>query len=191
MLSGNRSQLALESQISEVDERLGLRALGFFVIWVGGTCYGVREPDATWLACSFDEVRRRIERRNAHNLFFADEFSAEQIAIAYRHAFYFEYDKNEVFCGLPVTEFKQNILANHIVWAPDGDAAFDDGGYVLHIDDHETVRLIAFRSLPGGPSDMTEFNEIRLAAEDFSDILQKWSHGFETEWQKALNAPLQ
>jgi hypothetical protein len=37
------------------------------------------------------------------------------------------------------------IYSRHILWAPDGDAAFDDGSYILQFDVDERVRLIAFK----------------------------------------------
>jgi hypothetical protein len=50
----------LELGITEAYARLGFRALGFFVIDVGGRGYGVRSPNATMLACSFDQVKKHI-----------------------------------------------------------------------------------------------------------------------------------
>ena len=64
---GNRSVFAIESCITTIYEGLSQRALGFFVIYIDGVCYGVRSPDATLLACSFDAVQRRILRRGTHN----------------------------------------------------------------------------------------------------------------------------
>jgi hypothetical protein len=54
-------------------ERLGFLALGFFVIHIGGRCYGVRAQDATMLACSFSKVERRIAERGLHTAPFAAE----------------------------------------------------------------------------------------------------------------------
>jgi hypothetical protein len=60
MMIGNPGIFAIESEISRAYERLGLRALGFFVLHVGGRRYGVYEPEATMLANSFDDVQERI-----------------------------------------------------------------------------------------------------------------------------------
>lgn len=60
MIIGNPSIFAIESTITRAYERQSLRALGFFVIHVRGHCYGVRSPDSTFLACSYDEVLRRL-----------------------------------------------------------------------------------------------------------------------------------
>src|ERR1700677_668580 len=63
MMFGHPSIFAIESAVTEAYEQLSLRALGFFVIYVGGHSYGLRSPGSTMLACSFDAVRRRIADR--------------------------------------------------------------------------------------------------------------------------------
>ena len=47
-----------------------------------------------------------------------------------------------------------------IVWAPDGDEAFDDGSYVLQVESGDQVRLIAFVGTPDflyDPSSLATF----------------------------------
>jgi len=73
VIVGNPAALALESGITEAYARLSFRALGFFVIHVGGRSYGVRSSDATMLACSFDQVKKRIVDRGGHTAAFATE----------------------------------------------------------------------------------------------------------------------
>jgi hypothetical protein len=58
MIVGDPSVFAIESEITRAYERLSFRALGYFVIYVCGRSYGVRAPDATMLACSFDAVEK-------------------------------------------------------------------------------------------------------------------------------------
>ena len=57
---------AIESGISEAYEHPSLRGLGFFQIRLAGIAYGVRSMDATLLACSFDEVAKRVRDRGTH-----------------------------------------------------------------------------------------------------------------------------
>src|SRR5436309_2282097 len=52
MIKGTPFTFAIESHIDQAYENVGLRALGYFVIHIGGLCYGVRELNATLLACS-------------------------------------------------------------------------------------------------------------------------------------------
>jgi len=39
--------------------------MGFFLLHVNNKVYGIRDPEATLLGCSFDEVSRRIKMRGA------------------------------------------------------------------------------------------------------------------------------
>jgi hypothetical protein len=87
---GSPSVLAVESSITRAYERLSCRALGFFVIHVGGRCYGGRSVDATMMACSFDEVESRIALRGSHSVPFASEPDAGKIADRFRSALYAE-----------------------------------------------------------------------------------------------------
>lgn len=117
------------------------KALGFFLIHVAGKSYGVRAPDASLLACSFDEVVRRVGFRGKHTAPFSD---AEALAVArsFREAIYDVTAPTATSVGMSYLEFEEIVRSNHIVWAPDGDEAFDDGSYVLQFDTRDGVRLI-------------------------------------------------
>jgi hypothetical protein len=186
MIVGNPSTFAIESRITNAYERLSLRALGYFVIHVGGRCYGVRKPDATMLACSFDEVQDRIACRRKYTAPFASEADAGEIAEAFRNAIYGEHQKESYF-GIPLAEFCTLFYTrvNDRMWAPDGDEAFDDSSFVLHFDVGDRVRLIAFKSDDDYGHDPTTLRDVWLAADDFYRILQEWRDGFEAEWVAA------
>lgn len=205
MLIGDPSEFAIESCISIAYEELGARALGFFVIHIGGRCYGVREPDASWLACSFDTVAERIAQRGTHTAPFTDERDAGKIADAYRDAIYAPDQENEEFFGLPHSEFRDCFYSKLLVWASDGDEAFDDGSYVLQFDVGDRVRLIGFglrrreEDYPHDPAakktydwefhcyhhDPATLREVWLEADKFYKILQTWRDAFEVEWKAA------
>ena len=57
MLIGDTQEFAIKSFIFKAYARLSFRALGFFVIHVGGRRYGVYESNATMLANSLDGLR--------------------------------------------------------------------------------------------------------------------------------------
>ena len=181
MIVGQPSIFAIESGITEAYERLSFRALGFFVIHVGGQRYGVYKPDATLLACSFDEVGDRISRRVELTAPFAAELDAGKIADAVCNAIYAE-EPDEGFFGIPQPEFRDLIYSNHLLWVPDGDEAFDDGSYVLQFDVEDRVRLIAFKTDEGYRHDPKTLSAVWLAADDFYQILQHWHDAFEAEW---------
>ena len=139
MRIGDPSSLAIESGITQAYTRLSLRALGFCVLHVGGTRYGVYKPDATALANSFDEVERRISFRGSHTASLAIEPDAGEIANAYINAAYAD-EQRESYFGIPLLQFLDLIYTNRLTWAPDGDEAFDDGSYVLQFDVADQVR---------------------------------------------------
>jgi hypothetical protein len=125
LIIGNPSIIGIESSITRAYERLSFRALGFFVIHVGGRCYGVKSPDATLLANSFDEVERRVAMRGSHAVPFATEADAGKIADSFRNAIYADRQQESYF-DIPRSEFSQMIHSRNIMWALDGDEAFDD-----------------------------------------------------------------
>lgn len=180
MIVGDPSILAIESHITHAFERLSLRALGFFVLHVGGLSYGRRSADSTMLANSFDEVRNRLAMRGAHVVPFVGEADAGSIADAFRNAIYGEHRMTSYF-GIPLPQFSEMFYSKQIIWAPDGDAAFDDGSYVLQFDVKDCVRVVAFKSA-GYSYDPATLRDMYLAADDFYPLLQKWSDGFESEW---------
>ena len=141
MIAGDKSLFAIESEISQAYAQLSFRARGFFVIYIKGLRYGLYSNDATFLACSFDEVRNRITRRGNHSAPFSAETNAGCIADAFREVVYDPSRKAGQYFGILANEFRAIINTNHIMWAPDGDQAFDDGSYVLHFDVGDRVRL--------------------------------------------------
>jgi hypothetical protein len=181
LIIGNPFVFAVESSIMQAYERLSFRALGFFVIYVGGRCYGKHELDSTMLACSYDEVERRIAKRGSHTAPFATESDAGKIADAFRNALYAENQRESHF-GIPLADFRDMIRSKRIMWAPDGDEAFDDGSYVLQFDVQDRVRLIAFKSGEGYLIDPAVLSDVWLPAEDFYYVLQRWHDAFEGEW---------
>ena len=186
MLIGNTSTFAIESQITRAYAQLSLRALGYFVIHLCGHCYGVNSPDATMLACSLNEVNDRIGRRGKHTAPFADKPSAGEIAHAIRDAIYAPDAEGKHFFGLPHAMFERMIFSNHLMWAPDGDEAFDDGSCVLHFDVGDRVRLVAFKSSRNSDHrEPTTISSIWLPADEYYSILEQWRDAFETECMTA------
>jgi hypothetical protein len=186
MIIGDPASFAIESGISIAYEELGAVALGFFVIHIGGRCYGVHEPDATWLACSFNEVEERISRRGSHTAPFAVEPDAGKIADAYRDAVFAADQETNIFFGISQLEFSSRFHSQKFVWAPDGDEAFDDGSYALQFDVGDRVRLIGFKSDPGGyHHNPATLRDVWLETDKFYGILQSWRDAFKSEWMAA------
>lgn len=186
MLIGSPSVFAIESNITTAYDRLSLRALGYFVLHIAGNCYGQYQPDATMLACSYDAVIQRISARGKHIAPFASESNAVQIAEAFRQAIYSQYPADNYF-GIPLADFVTFFSASgaDIMWAPDGDEAFDDHSYVLQFDWGNQVRLIAFKSGKNTWVEQNTLTDLWLKAEDFYHILKTWHEAFHAEWTSA------
>jgi len=183
MIIGNPDLFAIESVITEAYERLGLRGLGYFVIHVAGGNYGVKEPDATMLACSFDEVGRRLAERGSHVPIFPIDANAGEIAHAFIRTGYTICEEGEQFFGMSAPQFRE--ATKRLEWAPDGDAAFDDGSYVLQVEDAKNVRLIAYVSTPEYAYAPATLREVWLSSEVFYETLRSWRDCFEAEWVSA------
>lgn len=180
MIVRDPSRFAIESEIVDAYERLSLRALGSFMIHVAGCRFGVPDLKATMLACSFEAVQRRLTNRGKHEASFATE-SAAGIADAFRGAHYSEAPSASYF-EIPLAYFQESFYSADLIWAPDGDQAFDDGSYVLQFDVGDQVRLVAFRSVVGNVHHPGTLAEVWLPAAEFYVALEQWRDRFESEW---------
>jgi Immunity protein 42 len=181
MTVGDTSLFAIESEITRAFEKPSWRGLGFFVIHVGGQSYGIKSPGQSMLACSFDEVGARITGRGTHHAPFA-EAAAIEIANAYTSAIYLDNDGKEMYFGMSEAEFTKTLSSKSLVWAPDGDEAFDDGSYVLQFDVDDRVRLIAFKR-PESLVDPASVREVWLSSDTFYNALREWRDTFVAEWE--------
>lgn len=183
---GNTLNFAIESCITQALENLSQRALGYFVIHVGGNSYGVHAPEATLLACSLDAVQRRIVRRGMHHMSFGADANALNVAEAVLAVTYDDVSPDTVFFGMLSDEFRHALISSEIVWAPDGDAAFDDGGHVLQFDVGDQVRLIAFINPTHRDDVASSLTEVWIGAEEFYGCLDQWQCQFQVEWMAAI-----
>ena len=177
MMVGKPSIFAIESCIKTAYSRLGFRALGSFLIHIQGHRYGVQDPEATMLACSFDEVERRIKNRGMHTAPLLVKLSPSEIAETFRRLYYSDNSDDD---GLANSD--NAFFSKHIVWAPDGDSAFDDGSYILQFDIADNVRLVAFKAATDSLFDSNTLREVVIKADDFYTILEQWHEQFLTEW---------
>jgi len=181
ILFGDKSKFAIESGILRAYE--GMQALGFFTIYIKGTRYGVRGPEATMLGNSFEEVQRRIQRRGNHTAPFTTESDAHKIADAFRYPYYPANKKGLKFFGVSQTSFAKIVYSKNLLCAPDGDEAFDDGSYIFQFDLKDDVRLIGFKSAKRYDAGQRLLRDLLLEADEFYGILEKWRDAFETEWR--------
>jgi hypothetical protein len=187
MIIGDKDRFAIESGITNAYERAGILALGFFVLHIGGRRYGVYSPDATTLACSVEEVGRRIADRGKHTAPFASEPDAGKIADAVRLAVYAPDQEKASYFGIPQPEFRKlfYIRSADRLWSPHCDEAFDDGSHVIQFDIKEHVRLIAFKSTSSYVHDLGSLSDVWLFVDEYYGILRQWRDAFEAEWTAA------
>jgi hypothetical protein len=190
MIVGDPGVFAIESRITEAYERLSFLALGYFRIHVQGESFGVCEPDATMLGCSYDEVERRIADRGKHVAPFANE-DARAIAEAANNEMYADDDLPDYF-GLRRAEFGAIMRSGEIWWAPDGDEAFDDSSRVLQFDLGDVVRVIGFRmNWNEDPGTLENLAEASMPAERYYGLLAEWLRLFDAEREGMPKTPVE
>jgi len=177
MLVGDQGSFAIESAITQLLPGRSRSGLGWFVVHVGGKLHGVRQPSATLVDCSFDEVRNRIARRGTHQVPPLTDVRAAAIVDAFLDALYRETARDSYF-DMTGSEFGSYISDSKIQWAPDGDQAFDDGSYILQFDIGSKVRLIAFQNLESPADTASSIKEQWLESDAFYGILSEWSERF-------------
>ena len=172
--------------MSEVYEGRGQMALGYFAIDIMDCSYGIVKPEATLLACSYYSVIDRIELRGSHVAPFSSELDGKKIAQKFYDYKYGEASDNCGVFGLLRSEFMDIFHSNGIIWAPDGDQAFDDGSFVLQFDIDSRVRLLGFRVDDQGAVDVSSFSDCFMEAHEFYAVLQNWASAFILDWQTGV-----
>jgi Immunity protein 42 len=182
LIIGDPQIFAIESEMSLAYESPSLRALGMFVIHVASKIYGVRARDASMLACSLSSVEKRISNRGQHIFQLLAQGDARKVAGAFSDALYMDMSGDKTYCGLTQEEFTDTAYSTGVVWAPDGDEAFDDGSMVVQFDVDDRVRLIAFHRDENGAVDAASVGDVWLKAELFYATLAEWRDKFLLAW---------
>lgn len=184
---GDSTVFSIEYNIDEVFPEPSLIALGYFAFHIGNQIYGVRKSNTTMLACSLEGIKLRIKDRGKH---FSElqNFSANELVSAYRAIFYEGLLPNTSISDLDPLVIEAQFLKKNIVMAPDGDAAFDDGGHVFQFDCGDKVRLVSFINSDESAELSNSIVDITLDEENFYGILDRWIKTFETDRLEKLNA---
>lgn len=187
MIVGDCSVFAIESEITEAVNSLSQKALGFFVIHLCGKAFGVSKPDASMLGCSVEAVGERLARRGRHVIPALTDVVATDIATAYLDVSYRDTARTDYF-GLSGQQLVDALQSSGAVWAPDGDAAFDDGSHVLQFDIGSRVRIVAFRNTDVSEDLASTIEEVWMDADLFYGILSSWQTLFALERTSRLKA---
>jgi hypothetical protein len=192
MIVGNKSAFAIESHIEQAYENIGFRALGFFIIHVGGLPYGLRELDATMLGNAFHEADRILANRGKHTAFFASEPNPGEIVNSILKAIYLPVSVDAHLFGVSSREFTDSVYASRCGWHWACGEAFDDGSSIWRFDIGDRVRIIADRS----PKDYYEYRydpetlrDVWIRADEFYEIVKQWRDAFLAEWLEAEKQP--
>jgi hypothetical protein len=182
VIVGDPAVFALESTIVRAYERPSLRALGCFLIHCCGQSFGVRSAEASMLACSFDAVKKRLADRGTHTAPFA-EADAGSIADSVLRVLFAEQPPRQRFLGLSTEQFSELLYSANLIWAPDGDQAFDDGSYILHFDVGNRIRVVGFKASDNSTALPVNVTDIFMTADEFYSILDQWQRAFYSEWK--------
>lgn len=178
-LSGYKYILAIESSITCAYKQESLLALGYFLIHVGGEQFGVKSSDATLLASSFNAVQMRIAHKGAHRAPQLAAASADEISRSVMQALYWRNPGTRRYFGMPHERYANSLHHNNLIWAPDGDAAFDDGSHIIQFDLDDQVRIIAFKSTKEDRIDLSV--DMIVPSKYFYGTLSAWVDAFKKD----------
>lgn len=188
MIIGTPSRFAVEFHILKAYAELHSRASGCFFYHVNGVRYGVDEPDASWLANTFDEVERRILRRGFFVGEIFEDWSADQVVLAIEKSLYEDIPEDTLFNGVALSKVSQLIYRNRLLLAPDGDEVFDDGSHLIQLESGTSVRIVAGKLLTReGKPVIRDVSEVVLSDVDFYGILEGFLLEFERVRKRLLD----
>lgn len=176
---------AIQSDVSRFCPEEHVVAIGYFNVRINQVVFGVKKDTATLLACSLQEVEKRLLERGKHLSPFADVASDVEIARAYCERAYGADIDGRLFLGLTSDQFGIILRENSWLWAPDGDEAFDDGSTILQFDHGDRVRLVGFKDVSGVLSEES-ISGIWLSSNTFYSTLVEWLQSFKSERARIL-----
>ncbi len=185
MIFGNPRNFAIECNVDKFYISRGFFASGSFMYHISGTKFGVAEPEATFLASTYDSVVKRITERGQH--FFAShaDVSAVHLLQMANRAIYEETGHDELFLGFEKSIFISHVYERSIVMAPDGDAGFDDGSFIVQVDKVDSVCVAGTKS---GPNALDiDIASITVGADYFYQTLADWKTAVETQRRVAID----
>lgn len=182
MLIGNKNTFAIEWQITTAYSNPSLLGLGFYSVFVGNRLFGIQGDEATLLACSYDAVLTRIRNRGKHRDDRLDAESPQKILGGYCCAMFGDSDAYDRISDMSAEDFTAAINSTGILFAPDGDQAFDDGSIILHLDRVDSVILVAGKSTKAcGVIDEGSVVQVSLEADYFYGCLAEWKMAVDKE----------
>lgn len=189
-MNENKSAFAIESFVSTAYYQESIRAIGYFLIKINGISYGVKDDYATALACSYDSVMKRLEMRGRHTAP-ADLIKLPALELAQMlNSLLYDYPEDDRQDSWKFSTSKDDLInliyTNDLLWAPDGDEAFNDDSRVLQFDmDNETVRLIGYKTTEENRIIISTLTDLKTTSDEYYLTLKEWADGFYKEWQNS------
>ncbi len=186
MIYGAVETFALESGVSAFLPELGQMAIGFFNIHINGRRHGVYDMEASLLASSYFRVTERLQEKGEHVLPSNMGKSSLDFVRSFR---YLHYGINTIGADSEILNNGcdvDRVFDNNLMWAPDGDEAFDDGSHVFQIDEKDNmVRLIAFNNSLDEAEFVDSITELYIESRRYYGVLEDWSTAFRTLWENS------
>lgn len=180
--SGNRSIFGIESGVFEFIENPNQLGIGYFIIQMDGKEFGVKKERATILGNSYWEIKARLARKGRHTISFGEVASAAAISCSIANIIYNRHFKSEILNAEEIDELVRKLYENDLVWAPDGDSAFDDGSHIIQIDCENYVRLICFNNDETEDATLNSIVDLKISSLEYYGILADWRAQFSQNW---------
>ena len=187
---GDTSKFAIESGISQAFERRSFLALGFFLIHVGGVCYGVRDDQATMLSSPLQKLNRILRLRGLIQgpELFEQQTAAEIFELL--DSVIFEGDQRKS-CQLVQDSFDvaDFLYSSHAAMHHGCDEAFDDGSVLYYFPFQNKVRIIAALSGEDTSRKLVSIRDIWITSDEFYGVIKDWRDFFQSEWLLSTKVP--
>lgn len=176
MLFGNKEKFAIEFEVKEIYHDKRFIGDGFFVVYIDGFMYGRKEDDAT----SFGAIRGTL--RESHDSFFHlknpffhykdFETCDKYYDCSYRLVNRYTEDNLKDFRDVYKIGYEHNGERFIVSWAQ-MEEAFDDGSFVLQLNEGDSVRLLGFKTSDDETYNIENVHGAIIQKEKFSSIIQE------------------
>jgi hypothetical protein len=189
MIIGDTQRFAIESTIEEAFYERSILFNGYLFIHLNGRRYGSGYLSAASGFCG--EVEESLRWRGRHTLSMSRRCTSQRIAELVYSAVY--RDEHQ-FRGL--AEERSSVRSEHyenkLSLAASDIEAWDDGTFVLQIDEDDSVRVIAFMSCDEDAGQLIDcVEERRLSAAEYYGVLEAWRDACEEEWRASKKRGLE
>ncbi len=176
MLFGNKEKFAIEFEVKEIYHDKRFIGDGFFVVYIDGFMYGRKEDDATSFGCIRSTLKYfdvlQSPSKNPFNKYECYELCDKFYDTAYRmERRYKEEEIKDFIKEAEITyDKRENCLLDY--WTP-MEEAFDDGSFVLQLNEGDSVRLLGFKTSDDETYNIENVHGAIIQKEKFSSIIQE------------------